>query len=432
MPEMSDLAPLLYRSRWLQSSLAGEARSRRERPRFDGPEELTGRLSAAPGGQYRADLVDESGHREQVSCDRWAGPIPFPRLLSPAWLLAHFDLEFTGAAEYLGRPGYSLAGSRRRASRGRDGDGVTAVVDAELGVLLRYEVTDRGRRSESAEFTSLAVAAGPEAEPGSPDLSDDQVRLLCRSALGPLRLSAELREWADVPTAVRLGQAALAATDLGRRTRWLWQLDEDPPPIDRTARLQVALPGCYRIDAIADPAPEPACLACDGEHLWLVYPDRVAIRPGAPPPDGIWPVIDPAWLLDGYRLAADGTATVGGRPGLRLVADPADLLMRGPLSDTMLGVDRVEATIDLELGIALRQVCSLEGHPVLGTELSDVTAQVDRAAFRIDPAPGTRVITGGLLAEAGRSPARAAWMVARGTTGIALELGRRWAARPRP
>jgi hypothetical protein len=88
----------------------------------------------------------------------------------------------------------------------------------------------------------------------------------------------------------------------------------------------------------------------------------------------------------------------------------------------------VEATIDLELGIALRQVWSLEGHPVLHTELSDVTAQVDPAAFRIDPEPGTQVITGGLLAEAGRSPARTAWTVARGTTGIALELGRRWAA----
>jgi hypothetical protein len=66
---------------------------------------LSGRLSAAPGGQYRADLVDESGDREQVSCDRWAGPIPFRKLLTPAWLLAHFDLEFTGAAEYVGRPG---------------------------------------------------------------------------------------------------------------------------------------------------------------------------------------------------------------------------------------------------------------------------------------------------------------------------------------
>jgi hypothetical protein len=75
---------------------------------------------------------------------------------------------------------------------------------------------------------------------------------------------------------------------------------------------------------------------------------------------------------------------------------------------------------------------ALEGHPVLRTELNAVTSDVDPAVFRIEPPPGTRVITGGLLAESGLSPAGAAWTAAKGATGLAAELGRRWARRPRP
>jgi hypothetical protein len=104
----------------------------------------------------------------------------------------------------------------------------------------------------------------------------------------------------------------------------------------------------------------------------------------------------------------------------------------GPLSGVMIAADKVEAIIDLRLGIALSQIWYLEGHPVLRTELSGVTPDVDSAVFRIDPPPGTRVITGALLAEAGLSPAAAAWTAAKDTTKLATEIGKRWARRPHP
>ena len=69
---------------------------------------------------------------------------------------------------------------------------------------------------------------------------------------------------------------------------------------------------------------------------------------------------------------------------------------------------------------------------MLRTELSDITPDVDPATFRIEPPPGTRIITRGLLAEAGLSPAGAAWTAARGTAKLAAEIGKRWARRPRP
>lgn len=37
--------------------------------------------------------------------------------------------------------------------------------------------------------------------------------------------------------------------------------------------------------------------ACDGDRRWVVYADRIAVRPAAPPPAGISRILDPAWLL---------------------------------------------------------------------------------------------------------------------------------------
>lgn len=436
----SDLAPLLYRARWIRFSISGEVRSRREQAGFDGHDEVSGTLAAEPGGRYRADLADEDGDRVLEICDWQSRTVPFPELLIPAWLLAEYDLEITGETEHLGRPAYAIVASPRRASRPRPAARVSALVDAELGILLRYEKTGPGQQGETAQFTSLSVAsAGPAdpallTQPPAADLTDEQVNLLYGSGPGTLRFSAQLHEWADQETMMRLGEAALSATDLGRRTRWLWQAAADSPPqnADLRAHLTVAMPDCYRIEASTDPGRQPACISCDGARLWRVYADRIAVRPAEPLPAGIAPIIDPAWLLHGYQLSADGNATFAGRPALRVVAMARAVLRHGPLSDTAVAVDKIEAFLDAELGVVLHQVCYCQGYPVLRIELSGVTPDVDPAAFRIEPPPGIRVITGGLLAESGLSIGGAAWMVAKGTSKLAIDIGRRRARKPRP
>ena len=282
---ISGLVPLLYRARWLRFSLSGEVRSRRQRHGDGGHDELSGGLLAAPGGRYRADLVDEDGEHELMICDGPPGVIPFAELLIPSWLLADFDLEITGPAEHIGRGAYAVAGQPRQAG-GERAHRVSALVDAELGVLLRYEKTGP-QLAESAEFTSLTVDAVESADPPpSPDLTDDQVNLLYRSAVGPQKFAADLNEHADMKTMARLAEAALSATEPGRRTRWLWQPagEAQPENVDRTARLQVAMPGCYRIDAVTDPGSKPVSTACDGSRLWLVYPDRIAVEAGRAAP----------------------------------------------------------------------------------------------------------------------------------------------------
>ena len=121
----------------------------------------------------------------------------------------------------------------------------------------------------------------------------------------------------------------------------------------------------------------------------LPRPDRrQATRPT---PAGISLLIDPAWLLEEHPLTAGETVTESGRPALRVLTTlTRKSAARGPLSGITIPADKVEVTIDLQLGIALAQVWYLEGNPVLRTELSTVTPGADRAVFRIEPPPEPR------------------------------------------
>src|SRR5258706_11675029 len=222
---LGELVPLMYRARWLRFFVSGQVTSREESP--DGAGWESGSLHAAPGGRYRGDGGDEDGDRELVICDGRTGMVPFGELLMPSLLLAAYDLAVTGEAGHLGRTAYVVRATRRggRPRTGGPADRVTALVDAELGILLRYEEFSRAGRARVIEFTSLSLHpaqsahpllfsqpadGGPwpgDAGPGgddpqpapepariAPDLSDGQVNLMTRPALGPLRFAAELPE----------------------------------------------------------------------------------------------------------------------------------------------------------------------------------------------------------------------------------------------
>ncbi len=458
---LSDLVPLMYRARWLQCVLSGEVTSREEGAGFAGRE--SGSLAAAPGGRYRAEVVDEDGDRDLMICDGLTGVVPFGELLIPSRLLADYELAVDGRAEHVGRTVYVVRAVRRggQLRPGWPADRVTALVDAELGILLRYEETSQTGRVRVIEFTSLSVGPahsadpllftqpagdleqdsrgdhdaaepGPARPPTAPELTDEQVNLLYRTTLGPQRFAAVLREQEDRETILQRADEALAATKLGSRTRWLWQVlpRSTPDEADWEARLTVAMPGRYRIEMITDPRFRPASIASDGEHLWRIYPDRVAVRPAGRLPGGIGSIIDPAWLLDSYRLSVQDTVTVSGRPGLPILAVPehwpSPMLRQGLLQGPSAVTDEIEVTVDTELGITLRQVWSCQGHPVLRSELSSVTTDIDPDAFLMQPPPGARIITGGLLAETGMSPAEIALHAAKAASKLAVEIGRRW------
>ena len=93
--------------------------------------------------------------------------MPFGELLVPSLLLAGHDLVVTGEARHLGRTAYQVRAGRRgaRPRSGWQADRVTALVDAELGILLRYAESGRTGRSRVIEFTSLSVHLAESADP---------------------------------------------------------------------------------------------------------------------------------------------------------------------------------------------------------------------------------------------------------------------------
>jgi hypothetical protein len=315
------------------------------------------------------------------------------------------------------------------------------------GFFLRYKRFSSSQ-TESVEFTRLTVippephdmeqdsgllqssspvGSGPPTLTG-PALTDDHVNLLYRSDLRPPRFAAHLSEQTDAVTVSRLGREAVAATKFGNKTQWLWGfVDDHPPPnVDMAARLAVDMPERYLIEAITDPGRKPTLIACNGQRLWRAYPDRVAVRAAEPLPDRLTAIVDPTWLLN-CPVSIIGEAEVAGRPALHLRAAFDWLpIHSGPLSGTPIMCDQVEAFIDRALGICLRLVCSYQEHLITRIELTGLTTEVDETMFDFVPPPGVKVITGGLLAEIGQTPASVALHIAKGTAGIAFEIGRRW------
>jgi hypothetical protein len=128
-----------------------------------------------------------------------------------------------------------------------------------------------------------------------------------------------------------------------------------------------------------------------------------------------------------------GEAVVDGRPALHVRAAGDWLPPQScPLSGRPVFSDHVEVFIDRALGICLRQVNFLQGHPVLQTELTGLTTDAEPALFEFTPPPGLKIITGGWLAETGQTPASLAFHVAKGAAGLAAGLGRRWLNRSEP
>jgi hypothetical protein len=167
------------------------------------------RLSIAPGQRFRAEGADGTWAIGSDGVRMWhwlrdfpAGASvqfgftgsdyrprpPYRSLLVPSWLLTEYSLVLDGEATVCGRPGVRVLGTPRTVTKpanrfGRLGkqagggmfapparwlrldpsDEVEAVVDAELGILLRCAKRTGDGLPEVTEFTSLDVGAAADA-----------------------------------------------------------------------------------------------------------------------------------------------------------------------------------------------------------------------------------------------------------------------------
>ena len=147
-----DLISLLYHADWRQLSLSAEVNDGSalliapgRRYRLQTPDYLTGCDGDRPWKLCQDDAEDED-----EGTVRWfSGPEPPLRsLLCPAWLLKSSRLEVTGHVSVLGRDALQVVATREQGLRGTKGPDrfragrTEALVDAELGILLRLARTD--------------------------------------------------------------------------------------------------------------------------------------------------------------------------------------------------------------------------------------------------------------------------------------------------
>jgi hypothetical protein len=307
-----------------------------------------------------------------VTDDRWADDC---QPSGPGWQVAGTAASLTASAM-----GFAIRHAPRRQATWPPGD------DGEPDM-------PRGARLSADEWL-----------PGQPP-SDADVNLLHRTGLPVQVLAAELHQWVD-------SKAMMLRLDALKRTM--------PPILDgltgpdalwdavgerigdygghRVAQLRVRMPDLYRIDYLSgDWSKKFTSISCDGESATKLFSDRVATGPAQRLDADLAAVLDPAWLLSGWRVLGISSVTLSGRPGLRLLAEVTELAD----GNTANIFTRAEAIVDGELGILLRLTTYAGDRPATRTELRKLTAGGDDAGFRIEPAPGMRIVTasGGPLGD---------------------------------
>jgi outer membrane lipoprotein-sorting protein len=137
------------------------------------------RLLIAPGGRYRQEYLDEpsgrvigsDGERSWVWHQQEPEPSvevrhrpPLHQLLCPSELLGDFTLEVRGPVTACGREGIAVVATPRtgneyvpRLNASTLSDHLEVIVDAELGILLRYEETFEGQRLRLTELTAVVL-----------------------------------------------------------------------------------------------------------------------------------------------------------------------------------------------------------------------------------------------------------------------------------
>ena len=405
--------------------------------------EYRGLIRLGPGGHYRVDLTDQDGDAYAAGCDGqefWekvdgtarllssveSNVIPFKNLLEPNWLIAHFAVDVIGTVAAGDRPAYRIQavprkGAYHRAGSRRGFTEVNALIDARLGIILRCETLDgRGVRRvselsdvqegpsavESVEIFKppagianseerILAASGPQrqSDKSSLGVTAEQINLIYRSDLAPAEFSAVLSEQSDPSLIIKaasetLGSSAVPAFRI-LNSSWVRSLLAKgvPSSSSRIAQVRVSMPELCRIDFLGQTSGSIRSIVYDGHLTATAYRGRSGFRTAESFPAGMGLIVDPAWLLDGYKLSGNGPDNFHGRDAVRISATAENFtgeILTGPLAGQDIPTDKLEVTIDTELGITLRLAAYFQGQPSLLCELSEIAPYVRAEASRLN------------------------------------------------
>ena len=296
---------------------------------------------------------------------------------------------------------------------------------------------------EEPEMPADSVLASQDWERGQP-VDDRTVNLLHGTGLPPPALTAIVHEWTDVLPWLQnfreLQQKLPPPIEgiFGPDSVWdaLYERVAEDGGGHRVARIAVQFPGRYRIDYLSGGWNKPyQAIACDDEQTTKLFDNRVAIGPAKPLEASVASMLDPAWLLNGWRLAVVGSASVAGRDGTRIRAVTAETADNG--ADNLF--TRAEVVVDAELGVLLRNTTYVNDQPATRTELRDLRPAGEPSRFRITPEPGMRSVadSGGPFGDRdvprpAEAAATAATLMAAGAVAITGWLEKHRAQRDQP
>ena len=211
----------------------------------------------------------------------------------------------------------------------------------------------------------------------------DLVSLLYRADWTRLSLAAEVSTSLDLD----LFHSRFEDEPPPAPPRWPWPGPREPRPAGNEWEVATELQGIQSGRSTLLIAPgrryreqsESFLSGCDGDRRWHAVRDDdgwTVDETGGPEPP-LEELLRPSWLLSGYTLEPGERVTVSGRDALRAVAAPRPRIWHRPMA-LRRPLDRVEVTVDTELGILLRQEEFLDGRTLRVSELTDVL---------IDPAP---------------------------------------------
>jgi hypothetical protein len=243
-----------------------------------------------------------------------------------------------------------------------------------LGALIKYWPHRRARAEAHPEDPEAAMPQddpapemAPDGRPTGPEVSDEVLQLLHDS--GTAAFDATLHEWCDVSAMLSRVPESVRRTGFGGLGLLVDALTEHGAAVIHTvSALRVGQPGRYQIDHQHDVERGPKTIACDGQHRWQVYEDKMTVGPAHPPPHDIGDLADASWLLE-CRITGGALIMAGDRPAYRIHAARGD----APWAFMMLFPAAV-AAVDAELGIVLSLTSFLGGKLVRRYELRDVAA----------------------------------------------------------
>ncbi len=250
-----------------------------------------------------------------------------------------------------------------------------------LGAWIRYgPPRNRQPATDAMDFEAAIPAEDPapdltpEGRPAGPPVSDHVLALLHQG--GPAAFTATLHEWMDLGAMASQAPAAARRVGFGGLGLLLDAVSDQPAASRLISAVRVAGPGRYQIDHAYQPRRGPKTIACDGQHLWQVYDDKITTGPAEPLPGDIADLADPSWLL-GYRLSGGTPVMADDRPACRVN------VARGQAEWSFsLMFPAAVAVVDAELGIVLRLTYYIGAKAVQRHELRDITTET--GGFQVD------------------------------------------------